>query len=133
MVVHGFPSAYELEEGRHLFYRLRATLEGFVGDTATTVPRGRVSSEVLKLFASLKSLERAIHNVARENTSATRLGRAGTCRGAGYSVVRDYVGHGIGRRMHEDPQIPNTGRPEGRESKTATFSPSSQWSIWEHT
>jgi Xaa-Pro aminopeptidase len=89
------------------------TLEGFVGDTATTVPVGEVDEEKLKLIRITEEcLERAIQQCRAGN----HLGDIGWAvqqhaEANGYSVVRDYVGHGIGRRMHEDPQIPNYGRP----------------------
>ncbi|MBA3806228.1 MAG: type I methionyl aminopeptidase [Acidobacteria bacterium] len=112
-VVHGFPSAYELEEGDIFSIDCGATLEGFVGDTATTVPVGRVSDDLLKLVRITEEcLERAIQQ-CREGKHLGDIGWAVQehAEAHGYSVVRDYVGHGIGRRMHEDPQIPNYGTP----------------------
>ncbi|MGH9903770.1 MAG: type I methionyl aminopeptidase, partial [Pyrinomonadaceae bacterium] len=90
-----------------------ATLEGFVGDTATTVPVGDVGEDKLRLIrVAEECLERAI----AQCRPGRHLGDIGWAvqeyaEANGYSVVRDYVGHGIGRRMHEDPQIPNYGRP----------------------
>jgi methionyl aminopeptidase len=84
-VVHGFPSNYELQEGDIFSIDVGVTLEGFVGDTATTVPVGRITED-----------RWAVQTHAEAH---------------GYSIVRDYVGHGIGRQMHEDPQIPNYGKP----------------------
>src|ERR1041385_3556281 len=112
-VVHGFPSDYELKEGDIFSIDVGATLEGFVGDTATTVPVGRVSDELAKLIrVTEECLGLAIEKCRADN----HLGDIGHAVQAhaeshGYSVVRDYVGHGIGRRMHEDPQIPNYGKP----------------------
>lgn len=112
-VVHGFPSTYELKEGDILSIDCGATLAGFVGDTATTVPIGRVSEDRLKLIrVAEECLERAI----AQCQPGKRLGDIGWAvqqhaEEHGYSVVREYVGHGIGRRMHEDPQIPNYGTP----------------------
>ena len=112
-IVHGFPSNYKLKEGDIFSIDCGATLEGFVGDTATTVPVGRVSDDWLKLIrVTEECLERAIQQCRPGNN----LGDIGWAvqehaEANGYSVVRDYVGHGIGRRMHEDPQIPNYGRP----------------------
>ena len=112
-VVHGFPSTYKLKEGDIFSVDCGATLEGFVGDTATTVPVGRVSEERLRLIrVTEECLERAIVQCRAGN----HLGDIGWAvqqhaEANGYSVVRDYVGHGIGRRMHEDPQIPNYGKP----------------------
>jgi methionyl aminopeptidase len=112
-VVHGFPSKYELKEGDIFSIDVGATLEGFVGDTATTVPIGNVSEDLLKLIrVAEESLQLAIDKCRAGN----HLGDIGYvvqqhAESHGYSVVRDYVGHGIGRRMHEDPQIPNYGKP----------------------
>jgi methionyl aminopeptidase len=112
-VVHGFPSAYVLKEGDIFSIDVGVTLEGFVGDTATTVPVGTVSEESQQLIrVTEECLERAIEQCR----AGGHLGDIGWAvqehaEGHGYSVVRDYVGHGIGRRMHEDPQIPNYGKP----------------------
>src|SRR2546423_10479223 len=112
-IVHGFPSNYELKEGDILSIDCGATLDGFVGDTATTVPVGQVNEEKRRLIrVTEECLERAI----QECRAGNHLGDIGWAvqqhaEASGYSVVRDYVGHGIGRRMHEDPQIPNYGRP----------------------
>ena len=112
-IVHGFPSNYKLKEGDIFSIDVGVTLEGFVGDTATTVPVGKVSEDRLKLIrVTEECLERAIEQCR----AGRHLGDIGWAvqehaEANGYSVVRDYVGHGIGRRMHEDPQIPNYGRP----------------------
>ena len=112
-IVHGFPSDYALKEGDIFSIDCGATLEGYVGDTATTVPVGEVEEEKLKLIrVTEECLDRAIQQCRAGN----HLGDIGWtvqqhAEANGYSVVRDYVGHGIGRRMHEDPQIPNYGRP----------------------
>ena len=112
-VVHGFPSKYELQEGDIFSIDVGVTLDGFVGDTATTVPVGRVSEDLLKLIrVAEESLNLAIDKCRVDN----HIGDIGAVVQAhaeahGYSVVREYVGHGIGRRMHEDPQIPNYGKP----------------------
>lgn len=112
-IVHGFPSSYTLKEGDIFSIDCGVTLEGFVGDTATTVPVGKVGEDRLKLISVTEEcLERAIQQCRQGN----HLGDIGWAvqqhaEANGYSVVRDYVGHGIGRRMHEDPQIPNYGKP----------------------
>jgi methionyl aminopeptidase len=112
-VVHGFPSDYVLEEGDIFSLDCGVTLAGYVGDTATTVPVGRVSEARLKLIrVAEECLERAI----RQCWPGKYLGDVGWAvqshaEAHGYTVVRDYVGHGIGRKMHEDPQIPNYGKP----------------------
>jgi methionyl aminopeptidase len=112
-VVHGFPSEYKLKSGDIFSIDCGVTLEGFVGDTATTVPVGDVSEEWLRLISTTEEcLQRAIDQC----WPGKRLGDIGWAvqehaETNGYSVVRDYVGHGIGRKMHEDPQIPNYGKP----------------------
>jgi methionyl aminopeptidase len=112
-VVHGFPSKYELKEGDIFSIDVGATLAGFVGDTATTVPIGNVGEDLLKLIrVAEESLQLAIDKCRAGN----HLGDIGHAvqqhaESHGYSIVREYVGHGIGRRMHEDPQIPNYGKP----------------------
>lgn len=112
-IVHGFPSNYHLKEGDIFSIDVGVTLEGFVGDTATTVPVGEVSEDRLKLIQITEEcLERAIEQ-CRPGKHLGDIGWAVQehAEANGYSIVRDYVGHGIGRRMHEDPQIPNYGRP----------------------
>lgn len=112
-VVHGFPSAYALRDGDIFSIDCGVTLAGYVGDTATTVPVGRVSPERLELIrVAEECLERAI----RQCWPGKYLGDIGwavqsLAESHGYGVVREYVGHGIGRKMHEDPQIPNYGKP----------------------
>src|SRR5919107_363483 len=112
-IVHGFPSAYVLKEGDIFSIDCGATLEGYVGDTATTVPVGKVDEDRLKLIrVTEECLERAIQQCRAGN----HLGDLGWAvqqhaEAHGYGIVRDYVGHGIGRKMHEDPQIPNYGKP----------------------
>ena len=112
-VVHGFPSGYKLKDGDIFSIDCGVTLEGFVGDTATTVPVGRVDEQVLKL---IRITEECLDLAIEQCRAGNHLGDIGWAvqqhaENNGYSVVRDYVGHGIGRRMHEDPQIPNYGKP----------------------
>jgi methionyl aminopeptidase len=112
-VVHGFPSDYALKEGDIFSLDCGVTLGGYVGDTATTIPVGRVSEDLLKLIrVAEECLERAIEE-CRPGRHLGDIGYAvqSHAEAHGYSIVRDYVGHGIGRRMHEDPQIPNYGKP----------------------
>ena len=112
-VVHGFPSTYELKDGDIFSIDCGATLQGFVGDTATTVPVGAVSEDRMRLIRITEEcLERAIEQ-CRPGRHLGDLGWAVQehAEAHGYSVVREYVGHGIGRKMHEDPQIPNYGKP----------------------
>ena len=112
-IVHGFPSRYQLKDGDLLSIDCGVKLEGYVGDTATTVPLGNVNEEWLKLVrVTEECLERAIEQ-CRPGKHLGDIGWAVQehAESHGYSVVRDYVGHGIGRHMHEDPQIPNYGKP----------------------
>lgn len=112
-VVHGFPSDYILKEGDIFSIDVGVTLGGFVGDTAATVPVGEVDAKLTKLIrVTEECLERAIEKCL----AGLHLGDIGWAvqehaENHGYSVVREYVGHGIGRKMHEDPQIPNYGKP----------------------
>jgi methionyl aminopeptidase len=112
-VVHGFPSDYKLQEGDIFSIDCGVTLAGFVGDTATTVPVGTVSDEWLDL---VRVTEECLDRAIEQCRPGKHLGDIGAAvqrhaEAHGYSVVRDYVGHGIGRKMHEDPQIPNYGKP----------------------
>ncbi len=112
-VVHGFPSQYELKEGDIFSIDVGATLDGFVGDTATTVPVGKIADDRMQL---LRVTEECLRLAIEQCQVGNHLGDIGFAvqsyaEAHGYSIVRDYVGHGIGRRMHEDPQIPNYGKP----------------------
>lgn len=112
-VVHGFPSQYKLNEGDIFSIDVGATLDGFVGDTATTVAVGRVSEDRLRL---MRVTEECLQLAIEQCRPGNHLGDIGFAvqshaEAHGYSIVRDYVGHGIGRQMHEDPQIPNYGKP----------------------
>lgn len=112
-VVHGFPSEYQLKEGDIFSIDVGATLDGFVGDTATTVAVGKVSEDRLRL---MRITEECLQLAIEQCRAGNHLGDIGFAvqshaEAQGYSIVRDYVGHGIGRRMHEDPQIPNYGKP----------------------
>ena len=112
-VVHGIPSGRKLLEGDLIKLDCGATLDGYVGDAAISVPVGKVSEEVEKLAeATRESLFRAVEKMVPGN----RLYDVSHAvqeyvEALGYSVVREYCGHGIGQRMHEDPQVPNYGRP----------------------
>jgi methionyl aminopeptidase len=112
-VVHGIPSGRKLVEGDLIKLDCGATLDGYVGDAAISVPVGKVSEEVEKLAeATRESLFRALEKMVPGN----RLYDVSHAvqeyvEALGYSVVREYCGHGIGQRMHEDPQVPNYGRP----------------------
>ena len=110
-VVHGIPGDRELKDGDVLSIDLGATYKGFVGDAALTVGVGRISSEAERL---VRTTERALYKGIEAARAGSPLGAVSHAvqtevEGAGFSVVREYVGHGVGRAMHEDPQIPNFG------------------------
>ena len=113
VVVHGIPGPRVLEAGDIVSIDCGAVVEGWHADAAVTVPVGEVDVESRRLVeVTRRSLEAAIDRLEVGN----RLGDVGAAceevvRAAGFSVVRDYVGHGIGTAMHEDPQVPNHGPP----------------------
>ncbi|MEO6392363.1 MAG: type I methionyl aminopeptidase [Pyrinomonadaceae bacterium] len=122
-VVHGFPSDRALVEGDIFSVDVGVTLDGYVGDTATTVPVGQVDDELLKLIAvTHECLERGIAQ-CWPGKHVGDIGHAvqSYAETFGYGIVRDYVGHGIGRKMHEAPQIPNYGKPGTREKIKAGY------------
>ena len=110
-IVHGIPSDRVLKEGDLIKLDVGAIVDGLYGDSAVTLPVGQVSDEALKLIDATKgSLDAAIAVVKTGN----RLGDIGAAvqeyaESRGYGVVREYVGHGIGRKLHEEPQVPNYG------------------------
>jgi methionyl aminopeptidase len=112
-VVHGFPNSRKLENGDIVSIDIGAEVNGYFGDSAATYPVGDVSPEVLNLLkATEESLYKGIAMAKAGNRLSDISHAVQTCaEGYGYSVVRDYVGHGIGKQPHEDPQIPNFGKP----------------------
>jgi methionyl aminopeptidase len=111
-VVHGIPGKRILNEGDILSVDCGAVVDGFFGDSAMTFPVGMVSAEARALMdATQTSLEAGIAKM-RPNMRLYDIGAAvqQVAEAAGFSVVREYVGHGIGRAMHEDPQVPNFGQ-----------------------
>jgi methionyl aminopeptidase len=112
-VVHGFPSKYQLKEGDIFSIDVGATLEGFVGDTATTIGVGRISDDLAKLIRVTEECLQLAIDKCRVGNHVGDIGHVVQqhAEAHGYSIVREYVGHGIGRKMHEDPQIPNYGKP----------------------
>lgn len=113
-VVHGIPSAARrLQEGDILSLDFGVELEGYFADAALTVPVGKIGPEREKLLrVTRESLDRAIEK-ARPGNRLGDISAAvqGWVEKNGYSVVREFVGHGIGTKMHEDPQLPNYGTP----------------------
>jgi methionyl aminopeptidase len=121
VVVHGIPGPYELREGDILAVDVGVTLEDFVADSAFTFPVGEVDEESAQLLevgnAALHAgIERAL--AGGKLTDISHAVQTATEQG-GFAVVRSLVGHGVGRDMHEDPQIPNYGEP-GRGPTLAT-------------
>jgi methionyl aminopeptidase len=113
-VVHGIPSATRvLREGDVIGLDFGVVLDGFYGDAAVTVPVGQVSDQALRLLQTTSEALAAAVNEARADRRVGDLGAAVQrwVEQRGFSVVRDFVGHGIGRRLHEPPQIPNFGTP----------------------
>ena len=109
--MHGIPSTAPLVEGDILSIDMGAKLDGFFGDSAVTVPVGRVSPEAERLLEVTKeALERAMAAV-RAGARVSDIGAAvqSYVEAHGFSVVREFVGHGIGTALHEEPQIPNYG------------------------
>ncbi len=118
VIVHGIPSPdVVLGEGDIISLDVALFYEGFHVDNARTYPVGEVSDAATKL---LRVTEESLEAAIKECRSGNRLGDVGyavehVAEGAGFSVVREYVGHGIGREFHEDPQVPNYGPPGHRE------------------
>jgi methionyl aminopeptidase len=113
MVVHGIPGRYTLEDGDVLSVDVGVTLDGFVGDSAWTFPVGGVSPEAERLLEVCEASLYAGIEQARLGNRLSDISHAiqVVTEEAGYSVIRALVGHGVGRSMHEDPQIPNYGPP----------------------
>ena len=112
-IVHGIPSKRKLKDGDIVSLDLGAIWDGFYGDAARTFAVGAITNEAQKLIdVTRESLKIAIDQ-AREGNRIGDIGFAVQkyVESHGYSVVREFVGHGIGRNLHEDPQIPNYGKP----------------------
>jgi methionyl aminopeptidase len=112
-IVHGIPGKREIAEGDLVSIDLGCTYEGFVADSARSVVVGRASPEAARL---VEVCEEALWRGIAAAKPGGRVGDIGHAiqtyvEGEGLSVVREYVGHGVGRQMHEDPQVPNYGNP----------------------
>lgn len=112
MIVHGIPGAYVLGAGDIISVDVGVTLDGWVADAARTFPVERVDEQVTNL---LEATERSLHAGVAAARVGNRMGDLSSAiqqvaEGAGLAVVRSLVGHGVGRSMHEDPQVPNYGR-----------------------
>ncbi len=113
MIVHGIPGSYTLGDGDVLSVDVGVTLRGFVADSAVTLPIGNVDPERLRLLETCQRSLFAAIEATRVGNHLSDIGHAvqTVVEDAGFSVVRALVGHGVGRNMHEDPQIPNYGPP----------------------
>ena len=111
MIVHGIPGDYALEEGDILAADVGVTLQGFVADSAFTFGVGEIPEEAERLLEACKSALDAAIEQCQEGNRLSDVSHAvqQVAEGAGFSVVRELSGHGIGRSMHEDPQILNFG------------------------
>nr|WP_279323877.1 type I methionyl aminopeptidase [Clostridium paraputrificum] len=112
-VVHGIPGAYKLTEGDIVSVDCGAVFEGFHGDAARTFSVGNVSQEAQKLIEVTKDCFFEGVKFAHIGNRLTDISHAiqTYVEHSGFSVVRDFVGHGIGRNLHEDPEVPNFGMP----------------------
>ena len=112
-IVHGIPGSRELKEGYILSLDFGVESRGFHGDSAVTIPVGPISEDAQKLLDTTCD---SLYEGVREMVSGNRLSDIGAAvqkraESEGFSVVRQFVGHGIGRQMHEPPQVPNYGSP----------------------
>jgi methionyl aminopeptidase len=129
MVVHGIPGSYGLKRGDILSVDIGVQLDGWVADAAVTLPIGPVSAVATGLLASTRG---ALYEAVERCRPGNRLGDVSAAvqrrvESDGFSVIRSLVGHGVGRDMHEDPQIPNFGRlgtgPELEEGMVLAIEP----------
>jgi methionyl aminopeptidase len=113
MVVHGIPGSYELGRGDILSIDVGVTKDGWVADAALTVPIGRIPTATETLLATTEASLYAGIAQARRGNHLGDISHAiqRTVEAEGLSIIRSLVGHGVGREMHEDPQIPNFGEP----------------------
>jgi methionyl aminopeptidase len=112
-VVHGIPGEREIQQGDIVSLDIGSIVNGFYGDAAVTVIAGKASSEIDKLVETTRE---ALQEGIKKAYMGARLGDISAAiqkcaESRGYSVVREYTGHGIGREMHEEPQVPNFGKP----------------------
>jgi len=112
-VVHGFPGLRKLENGDIISIDIGTEINGYFGDSAVTLPVGDVGNEALDLLrATEEALYRGIEKARVGNRLSDISHAVQACAEShGYSVVRDFVGHGIGSKPHEEPQVPNFGKP----------------------
>ena len=129
MVVHGIPGAFTLSDGDILSVDVGVTLDGFVADSAWTFPVGSISPDAQRLLDTCKAALEAGIAEARVGNAIGDISRAvqTVTEEAGFGVIRSLVGHGVGRSMHEDPQVPNFASdqrgPELKEGMTLAIEP----------
>ena len=129
MVVHGIPGKTKLDGGDILSVDVGVTLEGFVADSAWTFPVGAISADAQRLLDTCKAALEAGIAEARVGNTIGDISQAvqSVTEAAGFSVIRSLVGHGVGRSMHEDPQVPNFVSsykgPELKEGMTIAIEP----------
>ena len=113
-IVHGIPSNRPLREGDIIGFDYGVIYDGFYGDSAITVGIGKVSEEAQRLMEVTEQSSLSRHQQLHEGKRLGDLGSAVQrfAESAGYSVVRAFVGHGIGKRLHEEPPVPNYGEPD---------------------
>ena len=128
-VVHGIPGNRQLKEGDIIGVDIGSWIDGYYGDMARTIPVGKVNPEAEKL---IKVTEQALYHGIEQAVEGNRLSDISNAvqsyvESHGFSVVRDFVGHGIGMKMHEPPQIPNFGKagmgPRLRSGMTLAIEP----------
>ena len=112
VVVHGIPGSYELKDGDIVSIDCGVKLNGFHSDSAYTYPVGEVSKEVMDLLTATK---KSLYKGIEQAVDGLRIGDIGFavqhyCEERGYTVVRELVGHGVGRELHEGPEVPNYGK-----------------------
>ena len=112
VVIHGIPGGYTLREGDIVGIDLCAEVDGFIGDTAATFPCGKIDADAQKLLdVTQEALRRGIAAAQAGSRVGDISAAVQSCvEENGFSVIRDYTGHGIGREMHEDPEVPNFGK-----------------------
>jgi methionyl aminopeptidase len=113
MVVHGIPGPYKLKSGDLISIDVGVTLDGWVADAARTFPVGKIDPKAQNL---LSATEESLYAAVTQCQVGNRMGDVSSAiqqvaEAAGLSIVRSLVGHGVGRSMHEDPQVPNYGKP----------------------
>src|SRR5205823_10542180 len=129
VVVHGIPNGMTLADGDVLSVDVGVTLDGFVADSAWTFPVGTISPDAQRLLDVCEAALEAAIEQARVGNAIVDISQAvqTVTEAAGFSVIRSLVGHGVGRSMHEDPQVPNFvssyAGPELKEGMTIAIEP----------